>query len=357
MKSRQASVRKIIGYVSVVVSLVVGVLALTAWTGGTTATTNNNSPGSLAASRCVTAAAAGVAKATKVPVVPSPGPKIDIAKNHGKSVWLILPLVNPLLSATAQGFTAAAKFAGLRPTTFDGQATVTSWDSGLAEAVAQHASVIITYAIPWQLVSTPLKSAVAAHIKLIDLMNGDPHDALYPGVYAHVTGNFTNDGAVATDLLLDTTSCRSDIGIYGITTLTDHNDLIHGAQAQAAKLCPSCATFVGSLDEATLATSVEPQIATMLRAHPQIKAIFPVFDEVEPYAQDAVNQVDPSVKIVAHDGVAAQLSSLRSRHTSLIGDISFPRVSGWGGSSLTQRSAECSDCPGFRSPTRWSHRS
>ena len=323
--------------------ILVGALALSACGSGSTrsnstatASTSNSQASSAAASGgassgCLAAAQAQVAKSTAALSPPSPGPKIDVAKNAGKSVWLILPVVNPLTTAVEQGFKAGGALAGLHPVVFEGQGSTVSWNSGVAQAVAQHASVIILYGISESLVSSPLSQATAAGTKIIDAVDGNPTDPLPKGVYAHVSANFTGDGAIAAASLLAHTNCKTNVGIFGASVLPVHVDLEKGAQANVAKLCASCKTYVNDVDPTTVATAVEPQVATLLRAHPEINALFPVFDQMVPYAQSAVSQVMPSIKMVSHDGVAAQLNTVRSGNTALIGDISFPPIQwiGW----------------------------
>jgi ribose transport system substrate-binding protein len=296
---------------------------------------------------CVSTAQASVAKATAQLKPPSPGPNIDVSKNKGKHVWLVTSLQNPLASAVQQGFRDGTKAAGLDGHIFEGQGTTTSWNSGVAQAIAQHASVIVIYGITDSLVSAELAHAKAAGITVIDGVQGDPDDPLTNGVYAHVTGDFSGDGALAADYILAQSGCKANVGVFGGAAQAVHVLMQKGAGAEFAKLCPSCNVYQENVDLTTIATAVEPQVATLLQRHPDINWLFPVFDGMAPFTLTAVQQVRPSVKVVSHDGVAAQLDQVRAGNTPLVADFAFPPIE-WVGWTLvdTAERAMLGDKPG-----------
>jgi len=276
------------------------------------------------ASTCMTQAQAIVDKAQAPIEPPSPGEPFDMSRAKGKSVWLILPVVNPATSPVAEGFKEAAAYSGVKGRVFEGKGTTTSWNSGVAQAAAQGADVIILYGIDVSLVQTPLKQAVAQGAKVIDAFTTDPDDPLARGVYAHVTPDNTADGRIAAAQLLTATDCKANVGIYFAPTFAIHKKLKDGAVAELDRLCPTCKAYPAEVDIATVATSVTPQVATQLRRNPDINAVFPVFDAIVPFVTSALEQVRPDVPMVSHDGVPAQLSMVRAGNTPLIGDIAFP---------------------------------
>lgn len=283
------------------------------------------------ANACVSEARAAVVKAMARVVPPVPGPKIDVSKNAGKSVWLILPRVNPLTSAVASGFRGGAKLAGLESHVFEGVGSVNSFNDGVSQAVAQNASVIILYGINPALVSLPLGQAVARGIKIIDAVVGNPTDPLPAGVYAHVSANFTRDGALLADYILSVSNCKANAAVFRASVLPVHVNQEKGFTNELARLCPSCKSYVDNVDLTTTTTALMPQVATFLQRQSDVNYIFAVSDQFVPFVEGAIKQVSPSVKIVSHDGVAAQLDGIRSGTGAHIADVSFPPIPwiGW----------------------------
>ncbi len=190
---------------------------------------------------------------------------------------------------------------------------------------------MILYGIDESLVSGALKQAKAAGVKVIDAVTGDPTDPLPDNVFAHVSANFTKDGAIDADYILAQSGCKANVGIFYGPVFQVHKNLNSGATKEIAALCPSCSSTSQTVDITTAATKVAPQVATLLRSHPNINYLFPVYDQIVPYTNSAIKQVRPSVKVVSHDGVYAQLDAVRAGNTPQIADISFPPIQwiGW----------------------------
>ena len=99
-----------------------------------------NSPGSASSASCVTAAEREISAYTKPLHFTVPTAPIDVQKLQSKTLWMIVdaPLSNTLV--LAEGFVDAAKAAGVPTHLYTGDATTTSYATGIEQALAQHAA-------------------------------------------------------------------------------------------------------------------------------------------------------------------------------------------------------------------------
>jgi ribose transport system substrate-binding protein len=190
---------------------------------------------------CVQTAKAAVA-AAKAPI-PAGVPKtsVSLAASKGKTFWFISASQSvPDVYETSQGVQAAGKAAGINIHIFDGAGTVSDFNQGVSEAVANNAAGIILQGITPSLVSAPLAAAKRAKIPVIDAQNGNFNAPLTNGILAHISTNFTKDGQTMADYVLANTGCKADVLELTTTLYVALTDTHDGFKQQLNHLCPSC---------------------------------------------------------------------------------------------------------------------
>jgi ABC-type sugar transport system substrate-binding protein len=259
--------------------------------------------------------------------LPLPDQPVDMAKNKGKSVWFIaVTLSNQFSSDLANGFKAAATAAGLKPVLFDGQSRVNTWNQGVNEAIDQHASGIVLYAINPELVSGPLARAAAAHIPVVDTLNGSPGDPLPAGVQAHATVDYHAAGATIADYVAGTSNCSADIVYFNASIFLAYRDMLDGFKKELAQVCGACRLEdVLDLDPANVPTKMPVLASTAIARHPDARYFVTVWDEMIPYLEPSLRQSGArDLHVISHDGVPRNLTNIRKGTSLQTADVSDP---------------------------------
>jgi ribose transport system substrate-binding protein len=280
------------------------------------------------ASSCMTTASALVANAEKPVHFTAPPKEKSIASVRGRSIWFIEPaaLAEPI--EASQGFTAAAKAAGLHAVIYNGQGEVTLWNQGISEAVAQHAGGIVLQAINPADVSVSLKNALAAHIPVIDSLVANP-DAPLNGLYAHVTANMTYGGEIQAAYALQHLNCQGAIGMVTLPDIPANALITQGSEAYVKQLCSACSTFSAQVPVSTLTTSTGPLVQDMVRSHPNIKAVLTSNDAFALLTIPALRSMHQSIPVVGFNGDAPNLPAIANGTQTA--DVAFPplQYDGW----------------------------
>jgi ribose transport system substrate-binding protein len=275
-----------------------------------------------APSECTANAQAVVDKWTaEVPLI-GPSQQVDMAAAADKEYWLLLTLVNQFSGAVADGFEAAADAAGVGAVVFDGKGTVTEWNKGLNQAVAQGADGIILWGIPPELVQEGLVAAVEAGIPVIDSVNGSVDDPLQPGVLAHVDVNAFEWGDALASWMLAESDCKANVGVVWPPAYGGLDKIANATRDILAENCPECKFVAAEMDVANLATTLPEQTRTMLTANPDLNFFTPLFDSAVTFAAPVVSEFE-GVQIGSHDGVDSSLDMVRAGGPQTM-DMTYP---------------------------------
>jgi ABC-type sugar transport system substrate-binding protein len=280
------------------------------------------------------AAAARVAAAEKPAQLTLPAAGFDMAKNKGKTVWFIsLTLANQFSADLADGFQAAATAAGLKPVVFDGQAQVTRWNQGISEAVNQHAAGIVLYAVAPSLVSGPLAQAAAAHIPVVDTLNGSPGDPLPNGITAHATLDYFAAGATLADYTAATSGCSGQVLYLDASSLDAYHDMLAGFKQELPAVCPKCRLDdVLEVNPATADQQLPTLASTAVARYPQADYLVTSWDAMVPLVEPSLEQAGRTgIHVISHDGQGDNLDQIASGSTLQTADVSDPlnQAMGW----------------------------
>jgi ABC-type sugar transport system substrate-binding protein len=311
-------------------------LPLTACSSSTSSTTSSagsaTAAGAAATQSCVSQATKLV-DATRQPLAVKPPPSpIDMAKNAGKSVWLISASQDEFTQTVASGFLAAAKAAGMTGRYVQANGQVNQMDQLVQEAVSAHANGIALLNIEPSTVSGPLAAARAAKTTVIDLNNGNPTDPLQPGIFAHVADQFSTQGKLTGDWMLMNSGCHVHVATFSIPTLPVVVDMIQSAISEINRLCPtSCTVNQNTFEYATFATGLGPQAQTVVRRNPSINYIDPGADAFASVISPVLQQTGSHVAITGHDGSTSNLKAMAAHTTLQAMTIANPpeQYTGW----------------------------
>jgi ribose transport system substrate-binding protein len=292
--------------------------------GASASSSGANTATSASTSTCIKASTSALSQAERPVKLTVPTQAVPMHKLAGKSVWFIATSESiPLVASISQGFTAAAKAAGLKPTIYDAKGTVSGDNEGLSEAVGQHASAIVLQAISPSLVGGPLAAAKKAHIPVIDALNGDPSDPVQAGIRTHLSFDTRGNGKVMADYILANSKCNAHIGVFTASVFQSITEIAAGIKQEMTRLCPSCSDLEQQIDPATLATSVGPLTQTVLERNPNINYMVATFDGLATYMVPAIQAVGSKVKVVGHDGVQENLQFIKKGQVQ-VADYAFP---------------------------------
>lgn len=260
-----------------------------------------------------------------------PKDPVNMKAAAGKTVWFIsVTQAIPFVAAISDGFKAAATAAGMKAVVFDAKGTVTGFNAGLTQAVAQHADGIALQGINPALVSGALQTAKDAGIPVVDSFNGSPSQALAPGLINHVTADFQSSGKKLGDYILADSKCTANTVIFTTSIFTIHADMTDGATNEIKRLCSGCKVTSEVVDLNTMATGLGPQTETVIRRDPTVTYMLAVFDGQVVFMLPAIESSGKKVKVVSHDGVDANLDYIRQGKVQ-IADGAFPpnEYMGW----------------------------
>ncbi len=320
-------------------ALTVGVaLALSACSsgGGTSTGTASSAGGASSAAgggkqACIDEATKIVTAARAPLKVKAPPSKIDMKPLAGKSIWLISAGQTEFTQTVGEGFTAAATAAGLTGKYVQADGQVNKMQQLVDQAVAAKAAGIALLNVTPGAVSGPLAKAREAGIKIIDLNNGDPDAPLTDGLFAHVAATFTEDGKAKAAWALMDSKCELHLATFTIPTITVVQLMIDSAEAKVKSLCPDCVTVRSEFSLSDFSTKLGPLAQTVVRRDPKIKYVDAAADAFAGIISPVLQQSNPDVKILGHDGSPSALKAMASKSTLQAMTIAGPpeRYIGW----------------------------
>jgi ribose transport system substrate-binding protein len=248
----------------------------------------------------------------------SSAPSIALgAGEQGKRVAIITKDINPFIQAIKDGIGAAAGKAGMSTLGSNPAGSAADVARQTFQAIAQHASAVITVGFSTAEIAAPLQQAHSAGIPVVQLFVTDPGappaTATSAGVFAYVSPCYTCIGATMANIVIHDSGGRAntvfinapDVGIATLET--------NGFTAQMRQHCPRCTTTVADAPIAQWGTQI-PGIATAAAADPGVNYIAPVFDTASPLIVPALAAANATgrVKLVSSNGDQAQLQEMKN---------------------------------------------
>jgi len=191
----------------------------------------------------------------------------------------------------AQYAEKAAKALGWHVTMFDGQGSPRTENTGLLDAVAAGANVIVTVSVSPDLVQQGLKAAAQAKIPVVSVSNGtgspNPAPASQPKYHyaVDVSVNYLGIGKAMADSVIADSGGKAHVLVMGDKEFPSVNLTQQAILAELAK-CKTCTVSkVVYFTSDAVASSLAQQTVGYLQSHPDIDYV------VSPYDPAAAVQV------------------------------------------------------------------
>lgn len=248
-----------------------------------------------------------------------PGPSLDASKLKGKTIALIaIDLRVPALTQVVNSAKGVAAQLGMHTTVFDGQSNPTQVNQGMTQAINSHVDAIISVGLPVQIISSQIKTAKDAGIPVIDVINtppkvGVPGEGSDPNVF----GNVAPDSHLVGQLLAATAIVKTDaaahVAIMNTSELTVA-PVIVGAMEDTLKKCSGCDYTTTDTALADWSTALPGQTASLLRSHPNLNYILPIYDNMSLFASTGVRQAGATGKVhmASFNGTAAAMELVKT---------------------------------------------
>lgn len=220
------------------------------------------------------------------------GPSSSPGAPAGAKVWII-PCSASLsgCQTPAQYAEQAAKALGWKVTMFDGKGSPRTENTGLLNAVAAHASAIITVSVSADLVQQGLRAADQAHIPVVSVSNGtgspNPAPTSHPRYkYAvDVSVNYLGIGKAMADAIIADSGGKAHVLVMGDKEFPSVNLTQQAILSELAK-CKSCKVSpVVYFTSDSVASTLGQQTVGYLESHQDINYV------VSPYDPAAAVQV------------------------------------------------------------------
>ncbi len=239
------------------------------------------------------------------------------AGERGKRVAVITKDINGFIKTIKDGISAAAGKAGMTALQSNPAGSAADVARQISQAIAQHASAVITVGFTTADIAAPLQQAHSAGIPVVQLFVTDPGappaSATNSGVFAYVSPCYTCIGVTMADIVIHDSGGRANAVFVnapdvGIATLE-----AHGFTAEMRQYCPRCTVKVSDAPIAQWGTQI-PGIATAAAADPGVNYIVPVFDTASPLIVPALAAANATgrVKLVSSNGDRAQLQDMKN---------------------------------------------
>lgn len=231
--------------------------------------------------------------------VASPGPALNTASVHGKTVYWI-PITTQAAIFSVEQKAAATAFAtvGVKLQLCDGEATPGVVSKCVSQAIAAHAAGIIATSIPPEFAQQSFNSAIAAKIPL-EFVN--TKDATTPAAWgklaAALPANFVAQAQLNDQLIASDSHGKGQVLLIGVTdssvtTSAYQTGMLGGLKAA----CPGC-QISNVQTSSTQISNLTSLVSSALVAHPNTQYVFVEFDSFAAPVVQAIRQLNKSSSI------------------------------------------------------------
>lgn len=232
-----------------------------------------------------------------------PGPPLDVAKLKGKTI--AVQMIDGRIGAIADvthAIREAAERAGLKTTVFDAQSSPVRMQQGFQQAIDTHADAIVNAGDPVQLVADKIKEAKAKGIPTVEVINsppvvGVPGQGSIPATYGNVSTDAFLDGELSAAAAIVHTDGNAHVVIMTSSDLSAAATIVKGMKDALAK-CPGCSIVqVTDTPVGEWSTAITGLTATLVRAHPHVNYLLPIYSGMGIFATAGVQQAGGTGKV------------------------------------------------------------
>ncbi|WP_326837573.1 substrate-binding domain-containing protein [Amycolatopsis rhabdoformis] len=274
-----------------------------------------------ARAQCVTSAGRLRDSMLKEPALKMLG-AFDITKAEGKSLWIVNAARVPFLQGISDGAAAAAKAAGMQVKVVYGDGSTNSAQAAIQQAIAQGADGIALVVVDPTTVQHAVDQAEAAGIVVSDVLNRSTGDPMPHGVSGQMVLNLPAEMDAMAGWILADSKCSANTLMYAPSALPITAAAAKLLGQRYTQLCPSCRFELKDLDYGNFASTLTAEVQTDVRRIPGLDHVIAIVGSSVPNV-DAGLQGNAGIRVVAHDGLADNLQSMRENRTHEAADFAF----------------------------------
>lgn len=269
--------------------------------------------------------------AAAVPELVSPGPKIDLSSVKGKSIFVI-PLFsnNEYNQYIDQAMVEVGAMTGTTVDVFDNQGQVNQWASGINQAIAQKADVLVlSGGIDPRLLLPQIAAARQAGIKVISSQFYDNSIAVDAscgtettidcpaGLDAVLPAPYRDSARLNVDWIINHSGGKAKTLVLTANDVGPNAYQVDEIEKEFAAQCPDCQQTYVNIPSSQWATNTQSTVQSALNQDPELTYVLPVYDVMATDAATAIGVAGRTgkVKIATFNGTPAVLDQIASGDT------------------------------------------
>lgn len=230
------------------------------------------------------------------------GPAFDVSSAQGKNVWFVnIDEQFEILVNWRKAAQAELERLGATVTVFDGKSDIAEWGRGIDQAVAANADLIVTVAIPSDLVLPQLDAAKAAGVPVVTVIGSNP---AIPGPSQY--------DAVAVDVTFDYAEVGRLLGAWFVADSDGKGTAVAFAPAgqpsgdteagamidEIKRLCPECSVRLEDAQPASwFDGSLQTLTKSIVQSETDVDYLLPAFDSMTVGIDPALTETDAGGRV------------------------------------------------------------
>jgi ribose transport system substrate-binding protein len=244
-------------------------------------------------------AKAQIAKYTGLPKFISPGPKIDLSKVRGKTVFNIPDSsANPFANNIALAEAQAAKLVGLDYIDYHDQGLTTQWVAGMYQAISRKADLINVFGgVDPRVIHPQITAAKKAGIRVIGTHIYDKSQhPLY--VETNVVAPYVAAARLEADWVILDTKANADVLVVTSNEVVPTKAIVAALKSEFAQHCGSaCKLSFFNAPVSDWATKIQSNVQSALLRDPKINYIIPIYDSMSQFVVPAITAANKIGKV------------------------------------------------------------
>ena len=199
------------------------------------------------------------------------------AKLNGTTVWYIpIFLQAPYFTADSTALAQPLALVGAKLHVCDAAANPSQAATCINEAVAAHASGIITDAMNDSFASQAYAAAVSAHIPVVATDNDNTAGFPASSDLVPVSHSLPKSAALAADWIIADSAGKANV-LYAADNSNDGTVEGNAVQAEFKKHCPGCKVVVTTFSDLTV-NNLSTAVSSAMTANPAIDYVYAAYD-------------------------------------------------------------------------------
>jgi ribose transport system substrate-binding protein len=209
----------------------------------------------------------------------APGPALKNVKKklNGTTVWYIpIFLQAPAFTADAAALVKPLALAGVTVHVCDAGANPSQGAACINQAVAAHASGIVTDAINYSFAPQAYAAAIQAHIPIVATQNDDSQGFPKTSDLKTVSNGLPQTAALGADWIIANSKGKANV-LYAADNSNDGTIEANSVKNEFSKYCPGCTLTVDTFSDPTV-DDLTSSVPAALTSNPNINYVYAAYD-------------------------------------------------------------------------------